>query len=234
MSLFKFREFDVIQSRSAMKVGTDAMILGSLLIAENCENALDIGTGTGVLSLMLAQRNQDIQIVAVEIDRDSFEECQSNFQRSPWQKRLSVKHMDFRLFKSDRRYDLILSNPPYFQSRYENTNARAAQARHERHLPMSAFVQGCAALLSDAGRVSIILPKEDEQKWVGEFEQYALHVIRKVDLSGKRGDAPRRVVLDFGRTKCALDPSTLVIRETDGSYSPEYKKLTAAYHANAI
>ncbi len=234
MSLFKFKEFDVIQSRSAMKVGTDAMILGSLVNAENCESALDIGAGTGVLSLMLAQKNRDIKIEAVEIDRESFEECQSNFQRSPWQRRLSAKHIDFRLFKSDQQYDLILSNPPYFQSRYENADSRAAQARHERHLPMSEFVQGCAGLLSDSGRVSVILPKEDEKKWVAEFEQYNLHPIRKVNLFGKRGDAPRRVVLDFGRIKCALETSALVVRETDGSYSAEYKNLTAAYHANTL
>ncbi len=130
MSVFKFKHFSVKQSDSAMKVGTDAMLLGAFVETENKTQALDIGTGTGVLSLMLAQKNETLQITAIDIDELSAKEALINFQNSSWTNRLNVYHADFLSFKTENQYDLIVSNPPYFSTTNENKDERKAQARH--------------------------------------------------------------------------------------------------------
>lgn len=234
MSIFRFKHFEVKQSDAAMKVGTDAMVLGATITAENTISALEVGAGTGVVSLMLIQRYPDVFIDAVEIDEPSFKECQYNFQNSTWAANLKVSQADFLDFQSEGKYDLIFANPPYYQTRLENVDAREASAKHERSLPMQQFISKMNSLLTQKGRIWLIIPYEDAMKWLEVFEEKKLYPISLIEIIGKRDAQPNRVILKVAREKTDFSKQEFTIRELDGSYSKEYKTLTKNYHANAL
>ena len=217
-----------------MKVGTDAMILGATIQSGNCKNSLDIGAGTGVLSLMVAQGNHDIVIDAIEIDEDSTLECARNFKASNWSDRLNVVHGDFLFYKSDKRYDLIFSNPPYYQSTLINQDERKGRARHEQSLPIPAFLGNVNNLLTENGFFWLIVPFDDVDSWQNCAAKNELHVNELISVFGKRNDNPKRAVLKIGRILMEPFKSSLVIRETDGSYSSEYVELTKEFHGKAV
>ena len=132
MSNFRFKQFEITQNDNAMKVGTDAMVLGSFVNSHGRKKGLDVGSGTGVLSLMIAQNNSDISIDAVELDALSAAEGELNFKNSPWPERLKTHHCDFLEYETEEKYDLIVSNPPYYQTTLVNNDDRKANARHEK------------------------------------------------------------------------------------------------------
>ena len=232
MSVFKFKQFEVRQSRSAMKIGTDAMILGSLINAGECRKGLDIGSGTGVLALMVAQKNPGIEIDAVEIDLPSFEECGDNFSRSKWSDRLRAVHSDILDFRSEEKYDVIFSNPPYYQNGLLSDDERRSRARHNEYMPLEQLSEAVNDLLTDNGSFMVILPKENESEWMDALKKLSLR--GKIDIHGKRGGKINRVILEFRRESTKVITTSLVVREIDGSYTETYKKLTIDYHANSI
>lgn len=229
MSVFQFKHFTVNQARSAMKVGTDAMLLGALIRSEQCQRGLDIGAGTGVLSLMVAQRNPLLNVDAVELDVQSFEECTINFQSSDWSDRLTAIHADILNYNSDERYDLIFSNPPFYLNGLLSEDERRSRARHNDFMPLEKLREVIDQLLSDKGVFIVILPKENEVEWLHAFDFLKLH--RKIDLFGKRSGNSNRVILEFKRIGGELLSTEFCIREDNGSYTDEYKELTAEFHA---
>ena len=233
MSIFNFKHFKITQAVSSMKVGTDAMLLGSMIQANDAKWALDVGAGTGVISLMVAQ-NYQVTIDAVELDELSFRECQFNFENSPWRERLNAQQADFILFETLKKYDLIFSNPPYYQTKLENANRREAQAKHERSLPMLPFIEKLDNVLADTGEIWLIVPFIDGDKWTKGFIEKQIHLNSTVNISGKRGDAPNRSVLKFSRKKTSVLIKDFTVREKDGKYSLEYIALTEAFHANKL
>ena len=229
MSLFHFKEFSIQQDVSAMKVGTDAMILGSLVDANLKVNGLDIGTGTGVLSLMLAQKNKNICIHAIEIDVESAKEAELNFQNSSWSNRLRIVHADFRTFFPEIQFDLIISNPPYFENGILNESVRKANSRHEDSLPLQELFQKVAEMLAPNGHFWLILPFETAAKWKMKANEMKFFCEKEIIIFGKP-NLPKRMVFCFSKVGVECEKSSVLIRTENNEYSNEYKELTVDFH----
>lgn len=230
MSTFHFKHFSVQQSSSAMKIGTDAMVLGALIDATGKSNALDIGAGTGVLSLMVAQKQEELSVTAVEIDDEAARECLLNVSDSSWSDRIAVKHLDILQFESEVSFDLIFSNPPYYQSRLINEDERRAQARHESYLPAEKLMSKINELLNEVGDAWLIVPTTDVGLWREHIANVGLHLNQRIDISGKPGKEANRTVICVSKTARSYSFETLIIRNELGKYSEEYKRLTIDYH----
>lgn len=242
MSVFRFKEFSVKQESSAMKVGTDAMLLGTVVNTYHDKRILDIGTGTGVIALIMAQRYSKSEISAIEVDEASAFEAMENFQNSPWSDRLSVIHADFLEHSFDQKFDLIVSNPPYFQTRLENNDPRKSQARHESALPMKAMLKKVSQMLTKFGYFWVIVPFEVRGIWTETAEEFGLQCVERRDIFGKRGGSAKRIILGFASSELEFDPQDLLytslnqicIRNEEGKYTRQYVELTEAFHFNKL
>lgn len=230
MSVFKFKYFDIKQADSAMKVGTDAMILGSLINSDGMSAGLDIGSGTGVLSLMIAQNNPSINIQAVEIDQLSSDECRFNFESSNWSDRLFSHCSDFLKFLPTEKFDLIFSNPPYYSTTNLSQDARVAIAKHECSLPIDSFVSRVELLLQDDGCFWVIIPASEEPRWQAEGLLNRLNVTKRIYIKGKAEKTSNRCVLCFERRKGDEEEVELVVRNENGNYTDQYIDLTSSFH----
>lgn len=181
--IFQFKQFDITQLRSAMKIGTDGVLLGAWTPLENNPyEILDIGSGTGLVALMLAQRSNSRQIDAVEIDDDAFEECTENFENSPWNDRLFCFHASFQEFVTEMKgetYSLIVSNPPFYTDDFKTGNSSRNQARFENALPFNDLLNGVNQLLSGDGVFSTIIPFNEEENFTALAAQYGLFPFKK-------------------------------------------------------
>ena len=204
---FKFKQFSVKQDRCAMKIGTDAVLLGAWVSLENNpESILDIGTGTGVISLQLAQRSFAHTIDAVEIDDDAFEQCSENFEASPWGDRLFCYHASIQEFASevDEKYDLIVSNPPFYTAEYKSENSSRDLARFEDALPFKHLIICVSHLLSDNGIFAVILPKKEGDNFIALALENKLFLKRICNVKGNPVSEIKRVLLEFSFHQKAL------------------------------
>ena len=236
--MFRFKQFNVHQSKSAMKLGTDAMLLGALLKADEFSSAIDVGCGTGVISLMLAQRYSNSHILGVDIDEQTTDEAAFNFASSPWSDRLSSACLNYLSLDSSMQFDLVFSNPPYYQSKQINTDSRKAAARHECAMPVSDFWRTTESVLSTQGSVWVIVPYNILLHWVDEAHVQGFHLKEVVLIEGKRGGGFIRVVAKFKRydekRSLCIGFQKMVIREDCGAYTDEYISLTKPYHFNQL
>jgi tRNA1Val (adenine37-N6)-methyltransferase len=202
MSTFKFKEFEVLQEKSAQKIGTDSVLLGSWCsAAPEVSNVLDIGAGTGVLSLILAQRLRHAQIDAIEIDDGAFEEAALNFENSPWADRLYCYHASFQEFYEEEDleyYDLIISNPPYFnQTADDHLPDSRAMARFDDHLPFEELIYGVYKLLAPDGTFACIIPKDREARLLEIAAHFQLAPLRTTYVRGNKDSEVKRCLLEF-------------------------------------
>lgn len=235
MSIFKFKHFYISQARSALKVGTDAMILGALIQSKNTRRALDIGAGTGVLSLMLAQKDPNVEIKALEIDEQSFIDCRENFENSPWKERLEVQCADFLNYEQSESemYDLIISNPPFYSKSLVNPNQRKAQTKHAEFLPVDELYSRVDRLLTEEGTFWLIAPFEHldfHREIAGQNQLYG----NDIWIIFGKPENPKRFVARFTRIEDNTKFHELLIRNTDGSYSKQYIELTAEFHGTSL
>jgi len=233
MPPFLFKHFSITQNRSALKVGTDAMLLGAFIKSENEQLGLDIGTGTGVLSLMIAQKNPTIQIDAIDLDGESIMDCQENFTNSNWSERLSIILADFLQFPFDKKYDLIFSNPPFYQNSLVNENNRTAVSKHAVHLPFNQLFEKVSNLLSDNGCFWLIFPFDDLEKVTLFGKANGLFIENIITIESKL-TVPTRVILSFRKTINEVSEKTIVIRNIDNSFSDEYIELTKDFHGKKL
>jgi len=229
VSLFHFKEFSICQDRSAMKFGTDAMLLGSVINKNQVGKCLEIGTGTGVISLMLLQRSPSLIIKAIDIDSESIEEATLNFHNSPWKDRVEPILCDFLKFKSSEKFDLIVSNPPYFENGLLNVSKRKANTRHESSLPLLNLFNKTSELLTESGTFVLILPSHSANKWKSNAEVFNLLCSEEVTIYGKP-NSPKRTILFFSKIQKELIQKELIIRNEDNSYTEIYKQLTLDFH----
>ncbi|OFZ56573.1 MAG: hypothetical protein A3D92_14685 [Bacteroidetes bacterium RIFCSPHIGHO2_02_FULL_44_7] len=230
MSVFHFKHFQIQQATSAMKVGTDALVLGALLSEPNAEEVLDVGSGTGVLSLMFAQRHPLSRILALELDPAAARECALNCRNSPWSNRLACLEANFCTWGAPRKFDLIISNPPYFQTGKGNTDDRMRLARHVAELSPEVFFRCSNAVLSAQGKIALILPASDEDLWQEAARMNGFYCKKQLRVFGKREGIVKRLVLWFSRRAGDVQCEQLTIREADGCYTPEYIELTKEFH----
>ncbi|MFI3287453.1 MAG: methyltransferase [Rikenellaceae bacterium] len=233
--LFKFKQFAVHQGHCAMKVGTDGVILGAWASIENNPvRILDVGTGTGLIALMLAQRAEGAEVDAVEIDKEAAREAYQNFEASPFHNRLQVFNADFQTFSKLRRvrYDLIVSNPPYFNGTYKSENAQRAAARHREALPFDDLIDGVLRVINrDGGRFVAIFPYIDAAVFIAKAASKGLYCNRILEVFPREGKSVKRFVGEFSLTQSAeAQIERLVVSGTDNLYTDDYKALTTNFY----
>jgi tRNA1Val (adenine37-N6)-methyltransferase len=233
MSVFSFKQFDIQQERSAMKVGTDAVILGAFSdISNQPQTILDVGAGTGILALMLAQRCGAEIIDAIEIDDEAYLECVENFENSPWGDRLFCYHGDFAELVEDSEYgyDLIISNPPFYLNQHFAETESRTTARFADKLQPEHFFTCAANLLTEHGTVQIIVPEADYLIWVHAAEKAELKLQHRKVIFPMPGKAAKRTVLQFGFLAETLLESELIVEESRGNYTSQYREATKDFH----
>lgn len=214
-----------------MKIGTDGVLLGAWADIEGDSRILDVGTGTGLIALMLAQRNASAEIVGVDISHEAIEEARDNFLNSPWAKRLSLTEGDVCSFESNEKFDHIVSNPPYFVDSLHSPDSLRTMARHTSSLKFEDLVTSAVRLLRPGGRLSVILPTECTMQF--RFAAFGrLWLCRQLNVVTKAGDSPRRTLMEFCLSDKPLMPSvaTLTMRHRDSSYTEEYRQLTEDFY----
>lgn len=230
--VFRLKHFDVYHGSSTMKVGTDAFIVGSWLKTDPvCRRILDVGTGCGIIALMLAQRST-ARIDAIDIDEPSIEEAKSNFNNSPWNSRLHAIHASIRDFNPDEKYDLIVSNPPFFRNSILPASARFRLAKHTTTFPLEDFVNKSKSLLMPGGKLAVILPDDVAVEFSNLAEDSGFNHSELLKIIPKEGKPVNRVVLVYLLNELAnAIVESLVIRDVSGQYTPAYKLLTEDFHA---
>jgi tRNA1Val (adenine37-N6)-methyltransferase len=230
---FKFKQFSLEQDRCAMKVGTDGVLLGAwATVSHNPFSVLDIGAGTGLIALMLAQRTHAQLIDAIEIDDDAYEQCVENFEASPWNDRLFCYHagLDEFVDEIDDTYDLIVSNPPFYTEEVSTGDTQRDQARNNFAMPFNELIAASAKLLSPNGIFSVIIPHKEEAHFIKLAEAHQLHPIKITHVKGNTTSAVKRSLLSFSFTKTQPSTTNLVIEKERHVYTDEYIKLTKDFY----
>ncbi len=227
MKDFHFKEFSVRQSGQVFRVGTDAVLLGSLALVHGARNILEVGTGTGIISLMAAQRNSTAQILAIDIDEEAVHLAQENFSHSPFWERLQAKEADFTLLSAAKKFDLILSNPPYFAA---NNSEKDVLARQQKTLTFLTLIEEAAQHLSEDGRLSVIIPYESGLYFTQKCKEKHLSLQRKITIHGNADAAPKRLILEFGHSSFSCVEETFLIEKSPRQYSEQYLEATKAFH----
>jgi tRNA1Val (adenine37-N6)-methyltransferase len=230
---FTFKQFQVNQDRCAMKIGTDGVLLGGWTpLINNPYNVLDIGAGTGILSLMLAQRSNAEQIDAIEIDEDAYEQCVENFETSPWGDKLFCFHagLDEFVDEPEDEYDLIISNPPFYTDDFKSDNASRDLARFEDALPFEELIEAAALLLSDNGIFSVIIPFKEEERFVSMCKELDLFPLKITRVKGTPTSEIKRSLLAFCRIEQTPLIDELIIEISRHNYTPEYIELTKEFY----
>lgn len=235
MSTFQFKQFNVNQDRCAMKIGSDGVLLGAWCPTDNQTfSVLDIGAGTGVLSLMLAQRSNAEQIDAIEIDENAFEQCVENFENSPWNDRLYCYHAALDEFveeMEDQVYDLIISNPPFYFEDYKTDNSQRDLARFQDALPFDDLVKAIQLLLSENGIFAVIIPFKEEEKFIDLCLKAGLYPVKVTRVKGTPTSEIKRSLLAFKRYELpVLTADELVIEIARHQYTDDYIALTQDFY----
>ena len=234
MSTFQFKELTIQQKSAAMKVGTDSILLGSWVQLKNEESILDIGAGTGLLSLMLAQRSDAEIIDAVEIEPNAFEEAIGNFENSPWGDRLFCYHssiQDFALEIEDK-YDLIIANPPYFEPYKNKAISAKSTARQTQLLDYKTLLKSSKFLLSKTGTCAFIIPFDKEVYFIELAQNKGLFPQRITHIKDTKTAKYKRSLLQFGLEKAGYDTTILILKNENKSYSKDFIALTKDFYLN--
>jgi tRNA1Val (adenine37-N6)-methyltransferase len=224
---FQFKQFIIHQERCGMKLSTDAVILGALACRKSPKKILDVGAGTGVVALMLAQRYPEATVEAVELDESAFEQASDNAALSPWKDRILLIHQAFQDYArgNTKSFDLVVSNPPYFPDHIKSQDQQRNLALHNDSLPFDELVKSVADVLSPEGAFWVILPERQMQDLEKLAIAYGLFPFKKVIIKNHPNAPVLRVVAAFNTTSSTTTASTLCIREQDQQYSASYKEL---------
>lgn len=228
-SYFQFKQFTIWHDKCAMKVGTDGVLLGAWPHVDGAQRILDIGTGTGLVALMLAQRSKAF-IVALEIDCSAVRQAIENVSHSPWQDRIEVVEADFKHYTSTAQFDVIVSNPPYFTDSLKCPNQQRNTARHDNELTYKELLEGVSRLLSADGAFTVIVPADVSDKVKEIALNYSLYPYKQLNIITKPGLSPKRslITFKFQDQKCQIE--NMIIELARHEYSREYIDLTKEYY----
>ena len=234
MSKFQFKQFSLEQDRCAMKIGTDGVLLGAWApLSHQPFSILDIGTGTGIIALMLAQRSNAEQIDALEIEENAYEQATDNFEASPWNERLFCFHagLDEFMEEPEDEYDLIVSNPPFYTEDYKTNDEQRNLARFQDALPFEDIIEAADLLLSENGILAVIIPFKEEARFLAlanEFELYPTQITR---VKGTPKTDIKRSLLALSRNTIETPLiNELIIEIGRHEYTPEYIALTQEFY----
>ncbi|MFM9988970.1 tRNA1(Val) (adenine(37)-N6)-methyltransferase [Flavobacterium sp.] len=232
--MFTFKQFSVQQDKTAMKVGTDGVLLGAWTpIDHNPNSILDIGTGTGLIALMLSQRSSAEQIDALEIDESAYEQATDNFENSNWSDCLFCYHagLDEFIEEPEDEYDLIVCNPPFYTEDYKTENEQRDLARFSDAMPFEELIEAADLLLSESGIFSVIIPYKEEEKFVTLANEFELYPIKITRVKGTPTSETKRSLLAFSRNKQVdFSIDELVIETARHNYTKEYINLTKDFY----
>ena len=227
---FQFKYFNISQDRSLLKVGTDSMLLGALASANAPQKGLDLGAGTGVLSLMLAQKYPDLRIDAIEMDGPSCIDCSDNFSNSKWASRLHCIHADYYEQSLKQGYDLIFSNPPFYLERADQIRAENEQSKHTDENKLFELFKRVYYLLAHQGVFWTVLPYAHYDRVLSYCKDIGLHVNDCFVIDAKSSKPKSRVVLSISHNTEPIKTHHLVLRNEDNTYTEAYIKLTKEFH----
>ena len=234
MSKFQFKQFSLEQDQCAMKIGTDGVLLGAWApILHNPFSVLDIGTGTGIIALMLAQRSNATQIDALEIEENAYEQATDNFENSPWNDRLFCFHagLDEFMDEPEDEYDLIVSNPPFYSEDYKTNNEQRDLARFQDALPFEDLIEAADLLLSENGVLAVIIPFKEEERFLALANEFELYPIQITHVKGTPTTEIKRSLLALSRNNIETPTiNELVIEIGRHEYTPEYIALTKEFY----
>lgn len=222
---FRFQQFEVFHDRCGMKVGTDGVLLGAWVKPLEAHRILDVGTGCGLIALILAQRSA-AEIIGVEFDAAATDQALENGQNSPWPERIRMVHTDFRIF-SEGLFDLIVSNPPFFQNALRAPAPLRNQARHDVTLSYAELISKSESLLTPQGRLAVILPSPAQQEFEDLCWASNLYLKRCCEVSTIQGQAPKRVLMEFSRQHGETERTTLAVGIKGNARSDAYSALTS-------
>lgn len=235
--MFSFKRFTIRQDSCAMKVGTDGVLLGAWAAndkeAARVRNVLDIGTGTGLIAIMAAQRFPNAKVIGIDIDKDAAEQAKDNVSASPFSQSIKILHKSLQDFikdcKSDEEsvkkgFDLIVCNPPFFDNSLTCPDAKRTTARHNSTLPFPTLIKGANAVMSDDGTLAIVIPSECRQKIEDEAIFAELTLSRKTAVVTKEGKKPKRYLLEFVKGRCDTAENVLSLE------SEEYSRMTDDFY----
>ena len=233
MKPFKFKEFTINQDRCAMKVGTDAVLLGAWTPTDHHPvSILDIGSGTGIIALMLAQRSHAETIDALEIDDDAYEQCVENFEQSSWNDRLFCYHASLLEFTEEieEKYELIVSNPPFYSTDYKSENTQRDLARFSDALPFKHLLESVSKLLSNEGIFSVIIPFIEEEKFMVLASKVHLFPYKILHVKGNPASEFKRSLIAFSFNKKGIETEELIIETSRHQYTEDYIKLNKDFY----
>ena len=231
---FRFKQFTIQQKQAAMKVGTDGVLLGAWTsLPPPGSRVLDVGTGTGLIALMIAQRTKDVKVDALEIDPSSASQAKENFQNSPWKEKITSIQSSFQDYSSQCKncYDLIICNPPFFSASSKTPSKEKNLARHDDSLSLGDIFKGSLALMKKKSLISLILPAPKEAQALDLIKEHQLHCKRRTLVTPAPGKSAHRVLLEFSLIpgKCKEDELTIETGKRH-VYSNAYKNLTEAFY----
>lgn len=233
MKPFHFKQFSIQQRDDVFKVGTDGLLLGAWTNVDDAQNLLDVGTGTGIVALMCAQRNPNLSVTAIDINEKAIELAKQNFQASPWKENTTIKHASIENLMSStlEKFDIIVCNPPYFMESTPAEKHHIHKAKHQVEFSIETLIKASVLLLNKGGRLNVIYPSINLGELILLSKKHHLHVIRKTTVFSKKEKLPERELLSFGFEKGEIEQDILVIQhEKRNDYTEAYKNLTSAYH----
>jgi tRNA1Val (adenine37-N6)-methyltransferase len=229
-NVFQFKQFKIHQNDQVMKVNTDAVLLASWSEVDLAGTALDIGTGTGIIALILAQKNNNLIIDAIDIDKNAFLQARDNFKNNDLGQNINAVYCSFQqyLLMGKKKYEVIVTNPPFFSDGPVSRNKQKANFRHTINLQRKELLQGVASLLSDQGTFFIILPYDEGVKCISLAENNGLYLNKCTLVYSKREKTAERLLMKFSKVK-QIPPeydNLIIMNETGNEYSAEFKELT--------
>lgn len=237
--LFRFKQFSVAHHQSAMKVGVDGVLIGAWATSPG-ERVLDVGTGCGVIALMMAQRYPGASVLAIDIDSPSVNEARENIHNSPWNGRIEVKEETFDSLCAritageEERYDLVVSNPPYYDSGVADTSDSRLRARHQGELSPAVLLRKASGILKEGGGLSMIFPAEMYSSLAEEGERHGMIPARVCYVRDHAGAEEKRVMAEFirygGAGSITLEETHLVMFGADKEPTPDYRELCREFY----
>jgi tRNA1Val (adenine37-N6)-methyltransferase len=233
---FKFKEFTIHQDKTAMKVGTDGVLLGAWCSLDNSpDTILDVGAGTGVISLMMAQRSDAMTIDAVELDENAYEQTVDNFEKSDWGDRLYCYHTTFQEFANElaeeqETYALIVSNPPFYTDEFQTKNQARNNARFTSSLSFKDLLIGVSKILSKKGLFSVIVPCKEEENFIEMAKEQRLFLQRACRVQGNNNSDIKRSLLEFSFSTSEIKETHLIIETGRHQYTEDYINLTKNFY----
>ena len=243
---FQFKKFTIWHDKCAMKVGTDGVLLGTwtevfpnhITITHNTGlpdsksvSVLDIGTGTGLIALIIAQRNNNAVIDAIDIDNDACGQAIENIEKSPFKDRINVIHKSFTEYTKERKYDLIISNPPFFKKSLKCPDEKRSVARHNDSLPLKQLIEHAVTMLSENGRIALILPVQQSDELDFIIATHRLFTVRKTTIIPVEGLQPKRFLIELStRSILKKEENTLTLETKDRKRTWQYTELTKEFY----